>query len=234
MKIILLFIVLSIPVASISQEVVSDPINEHNQVSSLYLSGGLTKIHYTNHSGIYDSINYTIDNTLPRLNFGFGYLSTLYLQNDAMSQKFLFSYGGELTSRQFRVNYNSESVLVNELFILPMVGIGLRSEVKHDLWLLDSHKAIEVKINLGAPVLLSQSAILNHSKTKSTNSIFFKFHFGLDVKFSSLKPNGKGHQLGSEIFIENSAQETQPNTIPFKSPYYLGLRFYYCILNKSK
>lgn len=234
MKIIILFVITLFTLHSYSQEINSDPTSEYNKISSLFLSSGFTKIHYTNHSGIYDSLNYSIENSTSRLNFGIGHITTLYFQKESNSPKFLFSFGSELMTRQFKVNYNYESLTVNEFYILPMIGIGLRSEVKHDLWLLNSHKAFEMKLNFGAPVLLSQTTIIMYSKVKSTNSLFFKFHLGLDVKFSSLNSNAKGHQFGSEIFIENSNQASQPNTIPFKTPYYIGLRFYYCILNKSK
>ena len=167
------------------------------------------------------------------MNYGIGYIGNLYLNNENNSNKILFSYGGELASRQFKVYYNSENISIKELFLLPMIGVGVRSEIKHSLWLIDSYKAIEFKLVFGAPLLLSQNTIINHSKVKSTNSLYVKYHLGFDVKFSSLQNNGRGHQFGTEIFIENSKQDSA-NTIPFKTPYYLGFRLYYSILNITK
>lgn len=210
----------------------TDPLNENNKISSFNISTGISKVHYSNYIGEYDSIPYLIDNAYKGINFGVGYSTSLYfaLKNE---MKFLLSYGGEVTSRKFKIYYNTDELLVNEIFFNPCVSFGLRSKIHHNLWIIDSYKAFEVKLNFGAPILLLQNTIIDHSRLKSTNSIYVKYHFGLEVKFSSLQSNGKGHQFGTELYLENSKQDI-PNTIPFKTPYYLGIKLFYCILNKAK
>lgn len=210
----------------------TDPLNENNKISSFHISSGISKVHYSNYFGEYDSIPYLIDNNYKGINFGVGYSTSLYfaLKNE---MKFLLSYGGELTSRKFKIYYNNDELFVNEVFLNPFVSFGLRSKIHHNLWLIDSYKAFEVKFNFGAPILLSQNTIIDHSRLNSTNSIYVKYHLGIEFKFSSLQKNSKGHQFGTEFYLENSKQDT-PNTIPFKTPYYLGLRLFYNIYNKSK